>query len=455
MFFHSLVHTLDSPDTESPFVNHRVGFVGKLGGMNRREARKLVRENGGIMVDPIDDSVDLIVVGADQLPPDNFEALLSPDLFDSVSQGRVTVLNETEVWERLGLVESDDQAKRLHTPAMLAQLLDVSIATIRRWHRRGLISPIREVKKLPYFDFQEVVSAQRISRLISSGAAPEKIEEKLTRLTKLFPGLDRPLAQLSVIVEGKDVLLRDGHGLLEPGGQKRFDFDGEQQPATTSDQVFSIEEFDSAATSADLQTPEQFLELAIEYEDAEDLDSAIEVYRALHLAFGPSADSCFRIAELLYQTQDVTAARERYYMAVEMDCTFVEARASLGCVLVELGQLELAHSAFAGALEHHEEYPDVRYHMARLLDDMGQAQEAELHWQEFLKLAPQSPWSDEARSRLGTRIDSIKRAASQTRLSPLERVPDLSSAIASLYRLRKPRVSIGLERMDNRIGLIQ
>ncbi|MCA9165314.1 MAG: tetratricopeptide repeat protein, partial [Planctomycetales bacterium] len=46
-------------------------------------------------------------------------------------------------------------------------------------------------------------------------------------------------------------------------------------------------------------------------------------------------------------------------------------------------------------------YPDVHYHMARALDDLERLEEAERHWREFLELAPESPWADEARDRLG------------------------------------------------------
>ena len=76
-------------------------------------------------------------------------------------------------------------------------------------------------------------------------------------------------------------------------------------------------------------------------------------------------------------------------------------RASLGCVLVELGQTQLALAAFHGALEHHADYPDVHFHLARLLDELDQPEQAEPHWQTFLDLAPKSPWAEEARQRLG------------------------------------------------------
>ena len=120
------------------------------------------------------------------------------------------------------MVEDENGACRLYTPGMLAQLLDVPVATIRRWHRRGLIAPSRQVHRLAYFDFQEVASARRIAELMSAGASPDAIESKLSRLAELYPELQRPLSQLNVIVEGRNVLLRDGAGLIEPGGQKRL-----------------------------------------------------------------------------------------------------------------------------------------------------------------------------------------------------------------------------------------
>jgi tetratricopeptide (TPR) repeat protein len=118
---------------------------------------------------------------------------------------------------------------------------------------------------------------------------------------------------------------------------------------------------------------------------------------------GPTAEICFLLAESLYQMHDLPAARERYYMAVELDEDYVEARANLGCVLAELGEQELAISAFEGALAYHDDYPDVHYHLARILDETERADEALAHWKAFLRLAPMSPWADEARHRLGRR----------------------------------------------------
>ena len=94
----------------------------------------------------------------------------------------------------------------------------------------------------------------------------------------------------------------------------------------------------------------------------------MEVYRAILFSGELTADDHFALAELLYLGGDLSAARERYYVAIELDEDFVEARSNLGCVLAEQGELALAEAAFRGALEYHPDYADAHYHLARLLD---------------------------------------------------------------------------------------
>ena len=347
----------------------------------------------------------------------------------AAAEGRVEILSETQLWERLGLVDAEQNVRRLYTPAMLAELLKVSVATVRRWHRKGLIVPARQVHRLPYFDFQEVATARRLAELVAGGASPTAIEKKLGQLARFMPEVERPLAQLSVIVEGKQLLLRQGEGLIEPGGQLRFDFDtiehkvppaapvpigrslapsdcassgAVQDTADTEPSGEDVLSIDDAMSVEDrCATPDDVLRLAADLEDEGNLSGAADMYRAALAAGGPDAEICFLLAEVLYRLGDLPAARERYYGAIELDEDYVEARANLGCVLVETGRLELAVAAFEGALRYHDDYPDVHYHLARTLDELRQSETAEFHWRQFLTLAPESPWAEEAKDRLG------------------------------------------------------
>ena len=392
-------------DTTRRLQGKRVAFVGKLGGVTRREAQQLVRQHGGLPAAKCTADVDLIVIGADELPLGDEGQLLDDTVHCAAGEGKLEIISETLLWQQLGLVEGEHFVRRLYTPAMLSELLDVSIATIRSWHRRGLIVPAREVHRLPYFDFQEVATARRLAQLLAAGASPGAIEKKLAELSRYVPDVDRPLAQLSVIVEGQQLLLRQGEGLVEPGGQLRIDFDAiESQQADgsklESESSSTLALADYAAEQRECATPEDMVRTAAEFEDEGHLEAAVEMYRAALTAAGPRPEICFQLAELLYRLEDVSAARERYFMAVELDEDFVEARANLGCVLAETGELELAVAAFQGALAYHHDYPDVHYHLARALDELGRATEAEEHWQRFLELSPDSPWAAEARLRL-------------------------------------------------------
>ncbi len=403
-------------------AGQRIALVGKLGGLTKREFQQMIRQEGGLVCGLKDleaANVDVIVIGADQWPPVNPAQLLTPAVQDAVAAGRVEIITETQWWEQLGLMETDHQIRRLYTPAMLAELLDVSISIIRRWHRRGLIIPAREIHRLPYFDFQEVATARRLAEMLAAGASPQAIEKRLEELARFVPDVDRPLSQLSVIVEGKTLLLRQGEGLLEPGGQLRIDFDAleSQEEETAPVELIAVEPADSdddptillleqaVAQATGPMDPEAMLSVAAELEDAGQLQEALEMYRSCLAAGGPHPEVCFQLAELLYRMGDVGAARERYYMAVELDDNFVEARANLGCVLAEMGEMELATAAFRGALRYHPDYPDAHFHLARALDELQRYQEGLHHWREFLALAPDSPWAEQARHRLAEELD--------------------------------------------------
>lgn len=395
------------PDNELLSPGARVAFVGRLASTSHQDAAQLIAEHGAISVSQDDPLVSIVVLGESGVPLGSVAAqassggLLREELLQAAQDSQVRIISESDFWQQLG-VDSPEADVRLFTPGMLAELLKVPVAVIRRWQRRGLIRPVKAVRRLAYFDFQEVSAARQLAALVDQGVSPAKIERQLALLARFVPGIHRPLAQLGILVEGRNLLLRAGSGLVDSSGQRRFDF--ETRPAEAEPAALGIAPTDAAGEPPSGSLVDQLVAEAERLEDDGELSAAAEAYRAALAAAGPNAEINFALAELLYRQGEVAAARERYYSALELDEDYVEARANLGCVLLELGDRELAIAAFCGALASHPEYPDAHFHLARTLDELNRPAEAEQHWHEFLRQAPESPWADEARQRLATTL---------------------------------------------------
>ena len=254
----------------------------------------VVRQQGATVVEEPDASVQLIVVGEEDFPA----AIGGQSWFDEPTQCRIEQrgrgAHRNPTLQRLGLVEAQQGIHRLYTPAMLADLLGVPVAVICRWHRRGLIVPAREVRRLPDFDFQEVATARRLADLFAAGVSPQAIEKQLEAISRCLPGVGRPLAELSVIVRGKEILLRQGDGLVEPGGHLCFGF-----------HAWEGHHDEQAVPSLGRANVPHGRRVG---EDGQ-LAAAADMYRAAMAAIGPKAEIRFQAAELLYRSGDLGGVR--------------------------------------------------------------------------------------------------------------------------------------------------
>ncbi len=397
---------------DSILAGQRVLLVGKLASMSRRNAERVVREHGGRVVEQPSEGVDLILASDDQADLKRLVSdgqLFDDDLRARISRDEIEFVHESDLWTRLGLVDSGHGVARLYTAAMLAKLLRVPVAAIRQWHRRGALRATREVRRLAYFDFEEVRVARKLAQLLHAGCSLSTVNRRLASLSRMLADSPRPLVDPAVVVEGRRLYIRRDEGLAEPNGQLLIDFDVARTQATDDAEPVAIPfvpqnadsvKFPVNLTAVVIPSRPKICALAAELEGNGQSQQAAEVYRAILFSDESTADDHFALAELLYLGGDLSAARERYYVAIELDEDFVEARSNLGCVLAEQGDMGLAESAFRGALEYHPDYADAHYHLARLLDRTDRSAEASRHWQLFMNLAPASPWADEARERL-------------------------------------------------------
>ena len=153
-------------ETTSILRGKRLVFVGKMGALTRKEAMQLARDHGATPLERPQEVIDLVVIGADELPAEDLTALLSESIRRGLREGRTTLIHEHDLWMQLGLVDESSNMQ-LCTPAMMAGLLKTPVRNIRRWYRMGWLTSSKVAHRLPYFNFIQVQYAKQLASWIA------------------------------------------------------------------------------------------------------------------------------------------------------------------------------------------------------------------------------------------------------------------------------------------------
>jgi len=427
-----------------PLSGECLTFTGTLASMTHRAAGELAEEYGGRYVQSVSRVVSMLVVGEEGWPLED-DGQASQKLVQAANLAtdgaELRVVSESDWLHLIGLNEQRDEIQRAYTPAMLSRLLSVPVNLIRRWARIGLIRPVRRVCRLPYFEYREVSSAQRLASLLDEGVSASTLESSLSQLSNTLAGTDRSLAQLNLLVQDDKVMIRDQHGVMNPRtGQRLLDFEVEPQlcvigldPGEQSTlEVTQEEDSEPVATisfaEASLRiddrdmkewTADEWFHEGCRLAEESACDSAVNAFRNSLTILAAEwsrpagtlpgdtldglpdpADVNFHLADVLYRAGHTEAAIERYNCAIEYAPDFIEAWTQMGCLLFEAGRHDLAEEAFLTAIAIHGANPDALLHYAQLLDADGRTEESLEYWREYLLHDSRGPWADHARKRL-------------------------------------------------------
>jgi tetratricopeptide (TPR) repeat protein len=360
--------------------------------MTRMEAAAVIRSCGGRYVAKMTGEVSLLVIGQAGLPLASTGKLsrklqAAQRIVDG--GGLVEVLSEEEFLTRCGLDAGVDGVHRLFTASQVASLLELPIAQLRHWTRIGLITAVREVHSVAYYDFSQVSVAKRLLALTRSGVKARQIRKSLRQLAAWMPSMQLPLEQLRVLEDSKRLLVRMQAGqLAEPSGQLNIDFIDRQ--LANSPPVKETTRIPPAQLT--VHSADQWFERGCRLEENGDYEEASAAYRQALLISGPSAELCFNLANSLYQLGKKAEASERYRQAVELEPEFVEAWNNLGIVLAELKECDEAVSAFQRAVDLDPQYADSYFNLADCLEENDCAEEASEYWRAYAKLDSSSAW---------------------------------------------------------------
>jgi DNA-binding transcriptional MerR regulator len=407
----------DSPDdprsslnpatlADSPVLHgERVAFTGTLASMTHREAFERVEKCGGEATSHVSRQTTMLVVGEEGWPLEA-DGTPSQKLLQALELQEAglpcRIVREPEWLHLVGLDERRREVQGEYTPAMLSRLLNVPVNRIRRWERAGLLRASRRVGRMPLFDYQEVTGARRIAELLASGIREDRLQTTLYTLRSVLPDGGESVSELPLVEQNLELLYRDDRGLLEPRTRQRcFDFAPPSDEADADDPDATNETLAFPAPGEpDAMTSEDWFNQGCRLLEANDPQAAVEAFRTVLMEQPGEPDANFHLAEALYRLGNLSAAKERFYAAVELEHDFLEAWIQLGCLHAELEEIQSALDAFDVALRIHPDNADAHWHKADLLWGLGRAAESVPHWDACLRQDPHGPWADVARQRL-------------------------------------------------------
>lgn len=375
----------------SSIANKQVVFTGRLASMPRDEAWEVVRRAGGTPCKNVTQRTDILVIGMEGWPllPDGTVSRKLAYAEKLRRQGHpIYIISEAEFLELTGLSRHRTELEKSYPAHQVCDILNISADTLARWEQFGLVRPVDGK-----YDFQDLISVRTIAALVAQGVQPATIAKSLHELASVL-AVERPLAQLKIVLENPKVLLAAiDDGRIAPNGQLVLDFEGGQRRRGS---VTSVK----TPASNDALTAEDWFHIGSMCEDEERFGEAVEAYRCAIRLRPDYAEAFFNLGNVLREQGDTANAEDAYTAAVACDPHLHWAWYNLADIQDETGRVQEAIASLERAVAISPTYADAQFNLARCYESVGRLKEARAHWIAYLRLDPHSEWAKIARERL-------------------------------------------------------
>ncbi len=273
------------------------------------------------------------------------------------------------------------------SPEEVQRILGLTGKQLDYWDRLRLVSPRKEQGNR-FYSFRDLISLRTIKQLIDQGVPANRLRRALAALREKLAQVHRPLSELRILSDGKDVVVENEGARLEPlSGQFVLNFETRELGEKVRVMV---------GPNAD-----DWLATALEYDAEENTRAqAIEAYDHALSIDPQKVDALLNCGTLCYEEGNLKKAAEYFMRALQVDPENALAHFNLGSVLEEVGRLEAARLHLRNAVRLDPSYPDAHYNLAFVCEELGARNEAQRHWQAYITLDPSSPWCGYARQRL-------------------------------------------------------
>jgi tetratricopeptide (TPR) repeat protein len=206
----------------------------------------------------------------------------------------------------------------------------------------------------------------------------------------------RPLAELRIASDGRQVVVRTVEGAFEPAtGQMVIDF----EVGKLRDDVVRVlrprAARDRSRTAYDLYLRASQLD-----EHPDTMAEAEALYREA-LRHDPSLAIIYtNLGNVRFRQGDEEQAEALYRTALQLESCQPEAQYNIGYMKLHRGEPADAIDHFRGAIESDPEFADAYFNLAMAYEQCAQPHEAAHCWRRYLELEPEGAWAEVARQHL-------------------------------------------------------
>jgi tetratricopeptide (TPR) repeat protein len=285
------------------------------------------------------------------------------------------------------------QAERIYGMRELTRILTLTPRRAGQLRRLGLLHGDSG------YTFRDLLALRAAGALLDAGASVRQMRQALDALRTRNPGLEQPLAELRLVLEGGRVLAQSDRVKFEPRtGQTVLDLDTRSlEAAAAATLVTGL----VRPLAPPVEQAETWFERASEWDgDPAQWDDAVTAYRRV-VAIDPTYAAAWNnLGLLLHRMGKYDEARDAYAAALQQDARCHEAVYNLGSLAEDRNDVDEAVRCYRRALDLSPDYADAHFNLAGTLARSGHAHEAVGHWQRYLELDAGSPWARIARAHL-------------------------------------------------------
>jgi tetratricopeptide (TPR) repeat protein len=342
-------------------------IVGALDAFPRRLAARAIAGRGGKLQRSLSRKTRVAVLGH------RMSSWSGAKIIHRIERARKTgasLISENSFLRALGLSTHPETARQISARSLMDQSgLDAD--TLERLRLFDAFEFCDEP-----FGFRDLVAARQYQRLLADGldwlGLVRAVRSGRTGAT------GGSLANVRLERSSwNDVLVRDGHGLIELSGQHLL--------ALPSDENLSADDlFDEAQ----------------EAEEAEDWARARPLYHRAHQIEPSDPVIAFNLSHVLMKLGEWQEARRYLTKVLSLDPNYAEAWYNLASIARDQKDAEAARRYLQKAIAADPIYPDPVYNLALLEFDSGAYGEATRLWERYRELDPDSDWGRRAKQGL-------------------------------------------------------